>query len=252
MRVLLLLTVIAMSALVHAQASDESEQVADDAILLTPTFTLQFPAADLSDRFGINYNFGFQTAWKFGKNWHIGAEGNFLFGNTVRETDHFENLLTTNGLVINADGLLEEVTLSQRGWMARAVVGKTVPWNPRKPNNGVLFKLGAGIVEHRILIDVNERVTRPLSPIYQTGYDRMSRGFVLSQFIGLLRLEREQFINLYGGIEIAQGFTRNRRPWDLGTNQPLDDARVDIFIGIKLGWIIPVFTTSTATNYYYY
>ena len=116
----------------------------------------------------------------------------------------------------------------------------------------VLIKAGIGILQHKILIDVDERRVPQLSPEYQTGYDRMARGVALSQFVGLIKLQREQFVNLYFGIELMEGFTKNQRGWDFHTNSKDDKLRFDMLIGLKLGWIIPVFTGQTNDTYYYY
>ncbi|MGB1247464.1 MAG: hypothetical protein ACPG4Z_01160 [Chitinophagales bacterium] len=225
----------------------------DKAILITPTYTLQIPVGTMASRFGINSNFGMAIDYKFGKNWQIGLEGNFLFGNKVKESNHFSNLLTANNALINSDGGAEELNLSERGTMVRLMAGKSFPFKPSQPNGGLLIKFGAGYMMHKILIDVEEAKTPQLSKEYQTGYDRLSHGFTMSQFIGIMKLERGKYVNLYLGLELVEGFTKNARNWDFYEGEKLNEARFDFLIGIKLGWMIPVFTgKSTGSEYYYY
>jgi hypothetical protein len=231
----------------------EKDDVVDyeNALVISPTITFQIPGADLADRFGIGYQFGLGLEYKFKKNWLIGGEGSFLFGTQVKETSHIENAITQNGLVITDEGALDDVDLSMRGAVMKVNAGKSFFFKPSKPSSGILLKIGVGYLHHKILIDVNKRISPQLTGDYAKGYDRFSSGFLLTQYIGLVRLEKGKFVNLSIGFEISEGFTKNRRPYDFNLQMPLNDSRVDLMYGIKLSWMIPVYLGQTSSNQYY-
>lgn len=243
-----------MFGLSHSQDNSDQALIYDNGILIKPTFTFQIPGAEMAHRFGVNSNFGINLSYKFGKNWTLGGEGNFLFGNKVKEDGHVAGATSTvPELVITGTGALEEVILSERGGMTRVVGSKTFPFNKNKPNSGLEVGFGAGYMFHKILIDVNPDVTPQLSGDYAKGYDRLSHGLALTQYIGIIKLEEGKLVNLSLGLEFTEGITRSARSWDFFQGRKLDKTRFDFLVGLKLSWIIPVFTgESNSSEYYYY
>lgn len=229
-----------------------NDAIYNNAILIEPIIQVNFPGADLSKRFGAMFNFGAGIDYKFGKNIYVGAEGAFIFGPKAKETDHIKNTLAGSGLIITDEGALDDVNLSMRGAIVKATAGKSFYFNKQKPSNGLLLKFGVGYLQHRILIDVDKRITPQLSGDYAKGYDRLSRGFLLSQYIGLVKLEKGKYVNLSLGFEMTEAFTKNARPHDFYLNQKLTDKKIDLMFGIKMTWMIPVYTGETTTNDYYY
>lgn len=233
-----------------AQEKDDPV-IYDNAILFSPTFKVLIPGADFADRFGIGYQFGVGVDYRFKKNWFIGGEGGFIFGTDVKENDHIRNALTEGGLTITSEGRLDEVNLNLRGALVQFNVGKSFFFRPEKPGNGLFVRLGTGYFQHKILIDVDDRITPQLSGNYAKGYDRFSNGIVLSQYIGLIRLDRGKFVNLTFGFEISEAFTANRRPYDFSLNQKMTGNRIDLMYGFKLSWMIPVFIGESSNSQYY-
>ncbi|HXH20060.1 MAG TPA: hypothetical protein VNJ07_13360, partial [Chitinophagales bacterium] len=91
-----------------------------------------------------------------------------------------------------------------------------------------------------------------LNKEYRKGYDRLTSGFMLSQFIGYFFLDaKKKRINCYAGIEVQEGFAKNRRSWNFDEKRRDDSLRNDILISIRLGWIIPFYRTQTEKYYYY-
>jgi len=223
----------------------------ESAMLIAPIVSVQIPGANLADRFGVGYLMGLSLDYKFGKNWYVGGEGGFLFGTQVKETNHIEQTLAQNGMVITDEGFLDGVNLNLRGGIAKVNVGKSIFFKAAKPSNGILFKLGAGYMQHKILIDVNKKNTPQLSGQYAKGYDRFSNGLLLSQYIGLIRLDKGKFVNVTLGFEITEGFTRNARPYDFYLEQKLTEKRVDLMYGVKFTWMIPVYIGKSSSSQYY-
>lgn len=235
---------------VLAQANDDVVET-ENAILISPIVSVQIPGADLAKRFGIAYQMGIGADYKFGKNWYIGGEGGLLFGTNVKDGKHIEETLAQNGMVITDEGYLDEVNLNLRGGVAKLNIGKSIFFNPAKPSNGLLFKFGVGYLQHKILIDVNKKNTPQLTGLYAKGYDRFSNGMLLSQYIGLIRLEKGKFVNVSLGFEITEAFTRNARPYDFYLQQKFTENRVDLMYGFKFTWMIPVYTGKSSSSQYY-
>lgn len=233
-----------------AQGNDDPINF-ENAILIAPEISFQIPGADLAKRFGPGYQFGLSLHYKFAKNWYVGSEGGFLFGTSVKETEHIENAITANGQIITDEGTLDDVNLNLRGMILKLNAGKSFFFKPSKPSNGLLVKFGAGYMHHKILIDVDKRITPQLTGDYVKGYDRFSNGLLLSQYIGLIRLEKGKFVNLSFGFEITEAFTQNQRPFDFYLQKPLNDRRVDLMYGFKLSWMIPVYMGESSSSQYY-
>ncbi len=65
-------------------------------------------------------------------------------------------------------------------------------------------------------------------------------------------MARRKYFGGYAGLQIDAAFTGGRRPYDFYTNAPLHDKRYDIFVGIKLGYILPIFLQASEKEFFYY
>ncbi len=249
-RIILYVILVGLATVLHAQDEEFiSDRNYTSAFLIAPAYSFQFPLGDMQKRFGGNSNLGGTVTYQFLKHWHIGIEGGFLFGNRVKENTMLDSLSTAldgnYGKFINAtDNSLVNLSLQERGWNLKFVAGKTVILSKKQHalnHSGLLFLTGIGFLEHKVLIDVREDVLPQLNKTYRKGYDRLSNGFVISQFIGGIFLKHKKWFAIYGGIQADVAFTKNRRPWNFDTYSADTHQRIDAFIGIKLGWIIPVF-----------
>jgi hypothetical protein len=90
-----------------------------------------------------------------------------------------------------------------------------------------------------------------LDKTYRKGYDRLTGGFYLSQFIGYMYLDPKKYINFYVGIEFHEGFTKGYRPWQFDINAPDKKSRIDGMAAIKVGWIIPAYRKEKVEQFYY-
>jgi hypothetical protein len=143
----------------------------------------------------------------------------------------------------------------ERGWVFMGRVGKVLTKVPftkldagLNPNSGFLLMLGAGMVQHKIQIKSNALA---LTEDMIKGYDRLSNGPALSQFLGYLFLSNNRLVNFYFGIECIQGWTQNRRGYNYDTMQEDTKTRMDIMTGIKLGWVLPLYKKVPDEFYYY-
>ena len=120
------------------------------------------------------------------------------------------------------------------------------------PNSGIIIKAGVGYIQHWIRIRINEDKTIPsFEGDYAKGYDRLSSGLAISEFIGYLYMGNTRVLNFFVGFEFMQSWTTNRREVNFDTGMKDDGNRFDALNGFKIGWIIPIYKR-TPKEYYYY
>lgn len=223
-----------------------------NAFLISPIYTAQWPFGNMADRFGFNNLFGLQVMYKMKKNWIIGLEGSFLFGTKLRENYVIDHITTNTGQLIGQQNELVRVKSQEIGYSLKFNVGKIIPFSHKYPDAGLLLMTGFGFLQHKIGLNVRENILPQLDKTYRKGYDRMSNGPVISQFIGGVFLARKKFISAYAGLQFDLAFTENRRPYDFYLQRKLSEKRLDMFIGIRVGWILPIFLQASEKEYYYY
>ena len=219
--------------------------------MFSATYALQFPGGDMADRFGANSNIGGTFSVKTKSQWFYGVSGGFLFSDNVKETDVIDGLRISNGEIIDQNGEYALVTLMQRGFSFHGHFGRLFPLGFGNPNSGILVTAGAGFLQHKIRFAVEGNLAPQLRDEYVKGYDRLSNGFSTNQFIGYFFTGDSRLINFYAGVDFTQAFTQNRRSYNFDTMGPDDTQRTDLFYGIRLGWVIPIYKRATNDIYYY-
>jgi hypothetical protein len=213
-------------------------------------WSLQLPAADLAKRFGPNMSVGINYYYKTNKNWLLGLDGNYIFGGTknVKE-DVVSNLRTPEGSITNSDGNFAAIRLTENGWNVTLTIGKIFPkYLSVNPNSGIMFLLGAGYMQHKINIFDIERKVPQLQGEYKKGYDRLTAGPSLKEFIGYLYLSNNRLANFYGGFEFYQGFTKSLRPYNFDQAVADNKLRLDLLFGFRIGWILPIYKRVESSN----
>lgn len=238
------------------QPSDEIEKPKqkfepNNALIISPYYIAQLPFADMGERFGFSNQVGLTFMYKMKKNWMIGAEGGFIFGTKLRENYVLDRISNANGQFVGQTNDLITIRPNMLGGMLKLQVGKIIPFSVKYPDAGLLLITGFGFLQHKISINVRENILPQLDKTYRKGYDRMSNGPALSQFIGGIFMERRKMYSFYGGVQFDVGFTQNRRNYDFYEMQKLNDKRIDFMIGFKLGWILPIFLQASEKEYYY-
>jgi hypothetical protein len=201
----------------------------------------QLPGGDLADRFGNNFNVGGVFQWKFKNNVLVGVEGNFLFGDDVKEKFFLDRYRTPDGNIIDGNGKYSIVSLSMRGMKAEVKAGKIFPVAGPNKNSGLMATVGLGYLHHKILIETPNGPIPYLEGDYRKGFDRFSSGVSVTEFMGYMNFGNSRLINFYAGLEFTQAFTRNRRMLNFDSGTRDDKARTDLFFGIRLGWVFPLY-----------
>ena len=206
------------------------------------------------DRFGPTGTLGGSFTIKTRKNLIYGIDYGFLFGKNVKEQEILSNLITSQGFIIDASGQAATIDMFERGHSLLLKVGKVIPglFGEHKfgPNDncGLLLIGGVGYLQHRIHFT---GTTPQLTKSYIEGYDRLSNGLALSQFIGYMHLGNRRMLNFYFGFEFVQAWTTNKRGYNFDQMAEDNEKRLDILSGFKIGWILPLYKRVSDEFYYH-
>ncbi len=218
-----------------------------DSIIGTPWlgvhYGLNWTQGDLADRFGMLNHIGFLGGYKTNKNWFWGLDGNFMFGNRIRIPDILAGLRDSYGNVTDEAGVPAEVGLYSRGFNTNVAFGKLFPVLSPNNNSGILVHGGVGYMAYKIRLDTPHQVIPQIELEYKKGYDRLTTGICLHQFVGYSFMANRGFVNFYGGFYAQEGFTKNRRTIFFDTpDVPVSTkTRMDVQLGFKFGWNIPIY-----------
>lgn len=246
------LLAIAILVCLSSASGQNAELNKGNAFIFQIAYGFQWPAADLSDRFGMNNQVGLGTEFMTEKsNLIFGIESSYLFGDRVK-TDVLAGLRIAEGFLIGNDRAIADIQLRQRGFYLGGMAGKLIPISAKEPRSGIRLTLGAGLLQHKIRIqDDPQRVVASLTDTYKKGYDRLSNGLAFQAFSGYQMLSKDRRINFYAGLEVCLGFTQNRRSFNFDTRTQDLNVYQDVLFGIRAGWMIPVYTGKAAREIFY-
>lgn len=211
----------------------------------------QLPGGDLQDRFGTSTSLGGKLELLLKNNWAFSVDGYFSFGRIVKE-DPLTPLRDSDNVLIGTNFSQASILLRQRGFYLGASVGRLFSISKKNKRSGIKIELGVGLLQHKIRIqDDPESFVPILSGDYKKGYDRLTNGLALRQFIGYQYHSRNRLINCYAGFEFTEAFTQNRRSYNFDTMAADETKRLDILTGFKIGWILPFYIGETAEDIYY-
>jgi hypothetical protein len=85
---------------------------------------------------------------------------------------------------------------------------------------------------------------------YLKGYDRLTNGLAANQFLGYFNMSNSRVVNFYIGIEAIEGWTQGRRTINFDTGMVDNEARFDMLMGLRFGWVLHLY--ERAANEFYY
>ncbi|MEL6660389.1 MAG: hypothetical protein AAFR36_28235 [Bacteroidota bacterium] len=219
-------------------------------ILLNFGYGPQVPLGDMADRFGNNFAAEVSADYMTESNWTFGVQGQFLFGSTVNE-DVLAGLRTETGDIIGNDRDPADIQLRMRGSYYGVRVGRLFGLFESNRRSGIRINLGAGLLQHRIRIqDDPFRVVPQLEGEYAKGYDRLTNGLALHQFIGYQTIGKSNGINLTIGFEFFEGFTQNRRSFNFDTRMADTEQRLDLLAGLRVSVSLPFYQGNAEDIFY--
>jgi hypothetical protein len=222
------------------QAPELDKNAIRNTVLIGLNYGRHIPFGDMGKRFGGSNTLGLYGAYKFGKNWIVSGNVATHFSSNVKESGLLDSLTGTYGELIDVNGNFAEVRLYQRGYLWHVDFGKIFPISNLNLNSGIMFTVGGGMMEHKIKMYFQKNVLPQLEGDYSRGYDRLSNGFLVRSFLGYQRIDPEQSLNFFAGIEFINGFTKNRRAINFDTRMTDTKLRSDLLLGFKLGIMVSI------------
>lgn len=198
----------------------------------------------MSEKANWVHNFGPSFSFKTEHNLLLQSHLNLFVGHTSLQKETANMVFSELEIPISSEGLLEEVISRFQGFSISVDVGKMIIPSKYNMNSGIWLSLGAGFVQHRLKFVYKGQNVRQLENPYVKGYDRLSNGLLLNQFIGYRRYSNKNSFNYTLGLEINEGLTKNRRSWNYDTFGPINDQRLDIYYGLKFNIILPFYGVS--------
>jgi len=204
-------------------------------------YAYEFPAGDLANRFGNNHKVGAAFSLKFKNNWIMFLDMGYMFGENLKEEAYsiLDGLKTDVGQITSQYGTPGNIMMSERGYTVMLKAGKIFPFLQTNANSGPLLTGGVGFLQHKIRIDNENNDVPQVSDEYKKGYDHLTNGFALNEFIGYQHYAKNKLMNFYIGVEFTQAFTKNRRTYNYNTMEYDNKSRLDILYSLKVGMVIP-------------
>jgi len=258
----ILVVILSLLFISNIEAQSDASSSRISALIPNFAYALQLPGGDVADQYGINSTIGGGFMYKTEKNLLFSLDVNFIFGSKVYNLDSILwIMLTDNGYIIDGNGTYANTAVYERGYSLNFRVGKVLKLLQANPNSGVMLMGGLGYLTHKIRFDVEYETVPQLKDDYGKGYDRLTGGLNLNEFIGYFYMGRTRVLNFYAGFEFYQAFTKNLRDRnfdELIYNQDTDtyktvgkdnSNKLDLFFGIRIGWMIPVYNRAPDTYY---
>ena len=216
------------------------------------TFAYQLPGGDMATEFGYNANIGGGFLYKSKTNMLLSFDFNYIFGGTIKnESEILSMVLNSHGYIIDGNGTYALYAVYERGYTLNARVGKILNLLSANPNSGVMIMGGVGYMSHFVKIDNQHHTAPQISDDYAKGYDHLIGGFSFNEFLGYYFMGDSRILNFYAGFEFYQAFTRSQRDYSFDMMQKDTKKYTDLFYGIKIGWMIPVYKRAPRAYYYY-
>lgn len=210
-------------------------------LIIAANGNLDFPGGDMAKRFGTSYRVGGALMYKTSKNLIYGLKCDYLFGSKIKEDSLMINIKNQYGQLVANDGQKFNVGTFERGIVLGIQAGKILNTSPRNADVGILVMTGIGFIQHKIHIYDKTASIPQITKDYKKGYDRLTNGWYIEQFVGYNHFSKNALINFYAGFNLMAGFTKGRRDYLYDVMRTDDKSRIDLLFGIRAGWYIPVF-----------
>lgn len=209
------------------------------------------PGGDLGIRFGSNSGVGGSFQYKSKHGWMINSGYEYYFGGKVKIEDTlFSNIQTSEGYIIDANGEYADVMVFERGFNITLNFGKVFQGIGLNKNSGIIFTGGTGLLQHKIRIENKNDLVPELTGDYKKGYDKLTNGLSINEYIGYLFIGKQRLVNFSAGFNFSQAFTQSRRTYDFNLQGQDTENRLDLLWGFKVSWIIPFYKRKPAGYYF--
>ncbi|MBC8045752.1 MAG: hypothetical protein H7Y00_03065 [Fimbriimonadaceae bacterium] len=238
--------VLFFAVLLHAQINLKDSVVKVNIIQVD--LGIGLPLGNMAETFGVHQTVGGGYQFKNNKNFLIGFNGSYIFGSHVKDSS-VNFLFTQGGSVIGTDGYLFSPILFEQGFDLKFQMGKITNILALNPNSGLAVLGGVGYLQHNILIYIDEAYVPQLNKEYRKGYDRLTNGIALNQYIGYYFFSNKNFVNFRAGFDITEAFTKNRR-YNFDTQSIDEESKFDMLVTFKATWNLCIFEKPQRKFYY--
>ena len=176
--------------------------------------------------------------YKSSNNLTVGINYMPFWGSRVNYTNLFGNMPGPSGEILDQNGFPTVIRYYMRGYSSTLTVGKLLG-GKRDGAGQFEIALGGGFMQHYVKLRFDAGRTPQLEGEYAKGYDRLTNGLQLVQHFRWHYLNPET-ISLFAGVDVSQGFTKNRRSWNYADGGPDNSRHFDFYSGISAGIIIPL------------
>ncbi len=216
--------------------------------LCEASYAAQLPGGDLAKDFGWNSNIQLGVYYKTKNNWIFGAQGAFIFGDVLRNSGILDSIATSDRNLIANDGTYPSISYFERGYDIQFSVGKLFTFKKPNPNSGILVTVNGGYIRHHIRIQAAN--TPQVDSLYEQGYDRLTQGYCVTEFIGYQYLGNRRMVNFFAGFEFTQAFTAGLR-YNFDLRAMDSQNKHDLLSGFRIGWILPIYRQESTRFYTY-
>jgi hypothetical protein len=199
------------------------------------------PGGDMAKRFGGSFRVGPALLYKTKSNWMFGVKSDFIFSDKVKEDSLMQTIRSSDGSFVDQQGHRIGVGIYERGYDIGLQLGRIFNFNKSHPDDGLLLMTTAGFIQHKIRIFDRDKTVPQLRGEYVKGYDRLTNGWFIEQFVGYNHFADNGLINYNIGLDFLAGFTQGRRSYLYDVMRKDDKSRIDLLFGLKVGWYIPIF-----------
>ena len=227
----------------------EEESFKGNMTLVEFSYGYSFAGGDMKDRFGGASYLNTGVSYLHKSNFQFELKGGLIFGPNVNE-DVLSQLRKEEGLIVGNNGADAAVFLRERGLQLSLNVGKIISFR-EDSRSGIKLSAGIGFLQHWIRVQDDLNTLPQLSNDYIFGYDRKTRGFATNQFVGYQVLANNQRLNFNVGVEFTQGFTRNIRNFNFGSDIDHSEQRLDLLITPKIGLILSFYQFDSPDEIFY-
>jgi hypothetical protein len=249
---LLLIIIVFLGSFTITKSQSVEPDSARSAVLFNFAYSYQIPDGDIAKTFGNNSTIGGGLFYKTKSNFLFSADFNYIFGKTIVGANNILSMvLNSSGYIIDGNGTYALYTMYERGYTMNLRFGKIFNVAKKSPNSGILVMGGLGYLSHRLIIDNQYHTAPQISGDYAKGYDRLTAGLAVNEFIGYFYMGKSRLLNFYGGFEFVQGFTKSQRDYVFDLQKKDEGSKLDLFYGFRIGWMIPT-NKRTPDKYYYY
>ncbi|MDA8886028.1 hypothetical protein OAD66_05080 [Bacteroidia bacterium] len=236
---------ILLCLVITLQVNAQSEMKTKQAFLFHPHYAHQIPGGDLKKRFNPFSSIGMGVDFKFKNNWMVGLDYDWFFGNSVIDNGLFSGISGPSGQIIDKNGDFSVMQLNMKGNYVTLNASYLINIPKNEAFSGIIISGGLGVMQHKVDILSAQTTIPQVNSEYEKGYDKLTYGLAIKEFIGYQYSVSKNRYRFRGGIEFNQGFTKGRRTWDFNANKSGLDKRFDTTVAMKIGFIVPVYTKNS-------